>query len=166
MFRLFSRPDKTLPNDEFGPPTQYWADVRNSLRKKSDHNKFESQGSFLLVIFCSLSAPLFIAFGPNEFWGKVTPATLSACAAAATAWLQLRQPHKLWVLYRRAQRELEDEKVQFENKMGSYEEHEHPDKLLAMKTAKIAMGVHLAWENLVPTPQGLAGANSESSKDE
>lgn len=70
-------------------------------------------------------------------------------------------------MYRRAQRELENEKVYFDQKLSDYQESKEPKKLLAERTAKIAMGVHEKWEGLVPDALGLQKAakvlNDESN---
>lgn len=149
------RKDRTLPGDDYSDPPTYWASVRAALREKSDHNKIESQACFFGAILFSISAPLFIAFGVGDFWGKLVPAALSAMVTALTAWLQLRQPQKLWAIYRRAQRELEDEKVKFDNLLDQYAEDEDPRKRLAKRTSEIAMYVHERWEGLVPDSAGL-----------
>jgi hypothetical protein len=149
------RNDKTLPMDDYSDPALYWASVRSSMREKSNHNKFESQACFFGAIVFSISAPLFIAFGVGDFWGKLAPAALSAMVTAITAWLQLRQPQRLWAIYRRAQRELEDEKVKFDHSLEHYSDAGNKNKILAERTAKIAMHVHERWEGLVPDSAGL-----------
>lgn len=141
--------------DDYSNPISYWSSVRSSLREKSDHNKLESQACFFAAILFSITAPLFIAFGTGVFWGKILPAVLSALVTAITAWLQLRQPQRLWAIYRRAQRELEDEKVKFDNSLAHYAKIEDKNKLLAERTARIAMNVHERWEGLVPDSSGL-----------
>ncbi len=149
------RKDKALPEDDFSDPTIYWSNIRKAMREKSDHNKFESQFCFFSAIIFSISAPLFIAFGTTLFWGKILPAVLSAAVTAVTAWLQLRQPQKLWTTYRRAQRELENEKVKFDNELSPYDETDVKEKILVERTAKIAMSVHETWEALVPNTSSI-----------
>jgi hypothetical protein len=162
---LFRR-DKSLPSDDFSDPICYWSSVRSSLREKSDHNKIEAQALFFFSILFSVSAPLFIAFGRDEIWGKVVPAALSAIVALITSWLQLRKPQKLWALYRRAQRQLEHEKVLFDNSIGKYEGAVDSKKLLAESTANIALAVHEQWESLVPdSAVSTASTDSETQND-
>lgn len=149
------RHDKSLPNDDFSNPIKYWSATRKGLREKSNHNKLESQFCFFSAIMFSISAPLFIAFGTDLFFGKIVPAVLSALVAASTSWLQLRQPQRLWAIYRTAQRELEDEKVKFDNELAEYADTKAKAKLLAERTASIAMGVHRKWEGIVPDSSSL-----------
>jgi len=59
---------------------------------KANHNKRESLGMFILVIVCTLVAPLFVTLGDGLWLGKVVPSVLSLLAAGATSWLQLRKP--------------------------------------------------------------------------
>jgi hypothetical protein len=164
---LIMRRDKSLPTDDFSDPAIYWASVRSAMREKANHNKIESQACFFSAILFSISTPLFIAFGTTVICGKIIPAVLSALVTAITAWLQLRQPQKLWTIYRRAQRELEDEKVKFDNMLAHYGSAENRDKLLAERTAKIAMSVHERWEGLIPDTAalGMIAGSSEGAKD-
>ena len=149
------RRDKSLPSDDFSGSIKYWSSIRAAMKEKSNHNKFESQFCFFSAIIFSISAPLFIAFGIGDFWGKIVPAVLSALVAASTSWLQLRQPQRLWSIYRTAQRELEDEKVKFDHDLNEYDGSLDKLKLLAERTAKIAMGVHRQWEGIVPDSSSL-----------
>lgn len=125
------------------------------LRKKADHNKNEALRCFIIVISCTLIAPVFITLG-NGFWlGKVLPSVLSLAAAAATAWLQLRKPQQLWALYRGAQRELEDQETKRRYLIGEYETSKDADKLLAERVAAIVLNVHYQWLPIVPSPENL-----------
>jgi hypothetical protein len=161
---MFFRRDKSLPMDDFSDPLNYWSSVRKVTREKADHNKRESQSFFFSAIAFSLLVPLFIAFGSGEVWGKIVPAALSALVTAATSWLQLRQPQRLWTVYRRAQRELEHEKVLFDNALLDYGSSQEPQKLLVERTAEIAMRVHDQWEKLVPETSGLGNLINTDGK--
>ncbi|WP_050577852.1 SLATT domain-containing protein [Sinorhizobium meliloti] len=105
------RKDTTIPEDKFETALEYYASVRRGMREKANHNKLEAQGCFAAVIGCTLIAPLFVTLGEGPFLAKVVPSVLSVTAAGITSWLQLRKPQKLWVIYRRAQRELEEHKA-------------------------------------------------------
>jgi hypothetical protein len=107
------------------------------------------------VITSTLAAPLFVALSEDFFWGKVLPSILSVCAAGLTSWMQLRRPQKLWVIYRRAQRELEQAKADYDFKDGEFAIEPEPDKLLARKVTAVGRWVHDQWEGLVPEPEAL-----------
>jgi hypothetical protein len=121
------------------------------FRKKADHNKLESQGCFLMVIGATLATPLFVTLGDGLVLGKIIPSGLSAIAAGATAWLQLRKPQHLWALYRSAQRELEDHKTRHNYRIGAYAIASDPDLLLAERVADVAINVHHQWLPMVPS---------------
>jgi hypothetical protein len=125
------------------------------FKAKADHNKNESMCFFILVIACTLLAPMFITLGAGLWLGKVIPAGLSTLAAGATAWLQLRKPQQLWALYRGAQRELEDHEVKRKFLIGEYETARDPDRLLAESVAAIALAAHYSWLPVVPSTDDL-----------
>lgn len=160
------RNDQSLPMADYSDPEKLWESVRSSLREKADHNKIESQLCFYSSIIFSLTAPLFIAFGEGIFWGKIVPAVFSALVAATTAWLQLRQPQRLWVIYRRAQRELEDEKIRHDNNLSDYSTSENKEKLLVERTADITISLHDRWEALVPDGAKLGRLARQQDMDE
>ena len=124
------------------------------FEEKADHNKNESLWTFILVIACTLVAPLFVTLGEGLWFGKVIPSFLSLLAGGGTTWLQLRKPQQLWALYRSCQRELEDERTKHFYKLGRYV-NEDRDKLLAEKVAEVAMAAHHAWLPMVPNPEHL-----------
>jgi hypothetical protein len=123
--------------------------------KKADHNKSEALRCSFCVIFCTLAAPMFITLGSGLVLGKVVPSVLSLIAAGCTAWLQQRKPQQLWSLYRGAQRELEDQQTKYRFRIGDYELHSDPDKLLAERVAAIALHAHQQWLPTVPNPDKL-----------
>jgi hypothetical protein len=129
----FFRNDKSIESDAFRSATEYYSSVHASLREKADHNKHESQIAFYAVICFTLSAPLFVTLGEGWLWGKLVPAGLSVLAAATTSWLQLRKPQRLWAIYRRAQRELEREKINYDFKLQNYKLADASDQLLASR---------------------------------
>lgn len=125
-----------------------------AFKKKADHNKSESLACFIIVIVATLVSPLFITLGVGIVWGKILPSLLSLLAAASTAWLQLRKPQQLWVLYRSAQRNLEDNWNRYRYVLDIYASPDR-DKLLAAATADIAIDMHRKWVPLVPGPESL-----------
>ncbi len=129
--------------------------TRRGFERKSDHNKSESLFLFILVITSTLSAPLFVTLGRGLLVGKIIPSILSLCAAAATAWLQLRKPQQLWALYRTCQRRIEDEKTHYAHAIGDYEDADSPDKMLADRVAAIALDAHNEWLPLIPSPERM-----------
>lgn len=150
------RHDVTVPEDKFDSALDYYKSERKGMREKANHNKLEAQACFASIIACTLLAPLFVTLGDGVFFAKVVPSFLSVTAGGLTSWLQLRKPQRLWVLYRRAQRELEEQKANYDFKDGEFTEADEPDKLLARKVTHVARWVHDAWEGLIPEPDMLA----------
>ena len=143
-------------------PPEAWCDrLISGFKKKADHNKRESQGCFLAVIGTTLATPLFVTLGEGMLLAKVVPSLLSASAAGATAWLQLRKPQQLWAMYPGAQRELEDHRARHRYRLGTYAEATDPNTLLAEKIADIAIGVHHQWLPMVPSLNQLRLTESQ-----
>jgi|SRR5665213_1221099 len=158
------RNDKTDIGTNDVTALNYNKKLIEGLRAKANHNKIESQLTFALVVGASLAAPLFVALGSDWLYGKVVPAVLSLSAAAATSWLQLRKPQRLWALYRQAQRRLEDQQVKHRYRIKPYDKTSDRDKLLASETAAIALEVHYKWEGFVPDPDALGTISTGASK--
>lgn len=159
------RKDGTVPEDEFKSAHDYYRSVRKGMREKANHNKIEAQACFATIIVCTLLAPLFVTLGTEVFWAKVIPSLLSVTAGGLTSWLQLRKPQRLWVLYRRAQRELEEQKANYDFKDEDFADSVEPDKLLARKVTHVARWVHDSWEGLVPEPEMLASRHGNKVSD-
>ena len=159
------RKDVTVPEDKFDSALEYYKSVRKGMREKANHNKMEAQICFATIIACTLLAPLFVTLGEGVFLAKVLPSFLSVAAGGLTSWLQLRKPQRLWVLYRRAQRELEEQKANYDFKDEDFADAEEPDKLLARKVTHVARWVHNSWEGLVPEPDMLSGENGNKVLD-
>ncbi|MBV9873563.1 MAG: DUF4231 domain-containing protein [Verrucomicrobia bacterium] len=123
-----------------------------AFQEKADHNKSESLRCFIAIILSTLGAPMFVMLGQDWFWGKLLPSSLSLAAAAGSAWLQLRKPQQLWAMYRDAQRKLEDQKTRFAYNLPPYSDEQDPAKLLVVRVADVALGVHYQWMPLVPRP--------------
>jgi hypothetical protein len=151
----FFRNDKSVPSDSYKSASDYCSAIRDGLREKADHNKHESQIAFFGAISLTLVTPLFVTLADGWLLGKLVPAVLSVLSAAATAWLQLRKPQRLWAIYRRGQRELEREKASYDFRLDVYADDGERDKLLAKKVTDIAFRVHEQWEGLVPEPDAL-----------
>ncbi|TXM66566.1 DUF4231 domain-containing protein [Methylobacterium sp. WL69] len=159
------RKDVTIPEDKFDSVLDYYKSMRKGMREKANQNKLESQLSFTTIIACTLLAPLLVTLGDGIFLSKVVPSLLSVTAGGLTSWLQLRKPQRLWVLYRRAQRELEEQKANFDFKDGDFADTAEADKLLARKITQIACWVHNSWEGLVPEPEMLASGSAKKLSD-
>jgi hypothetical protein len=151
---LFRR-DRSVPQDAYKTATEYYSSIRKGLRDKADHNKTESQLTLYAIILFTLASPLFVTLGDGWLLGKLVPAVLSVLAAASTSWAQLRKPQRLWAIYRRAQRELEREKIAYDFGLGVFGDAADRDTLLASKVSEIAFSVHEQWEGLVPEPDAL-----------
>lgn len=149
------RDDNSVNQDTYTSAINYYSEIRKGMREKANHNKCEAQYIFYSIICFTLLAPIFVTLGEGWLFGKLVPATLSVCAAAASAWLQLRKPQRLWAIYRRAQRELEREKASYDFNLNQYHDAADKDRILAERVSEIAFGVHEQWEGLVPEPENL-----------
>lgn len=99
----FGRPDPTpLRNLKGKSVEEICLENVSSFADKANHNKRESHVCFAVTIGATLAAPIFILLTNDLVLGRIVPAVLSALAAAATAWLQLRKPQHLWGIYRTA----------------------------------------------------------------
>lgn len=159
------RKDVTVPEDKFDSALDYYKSVRKGMREKANHNKTEAQTCFAAIIACTLLAPLFVTLGDGVLLGKLVPSFLSVTAGGLTSWLQLRKPQRLWVLYRRAQRELEEQKANYDFKDEDFADATEPDKLLARKVTHVTRWVHDSWEGLIPEPDMLAGKKGNKVSD-
>jgi hypothetical protein len=146
-------------------PVTYCSKTIAGFKAKANHNKTESQFTFAVVVLASLISPALVTLGVGYFWGKVLPACLSLGAAAATSWLQLRKPQRLWTLYRECQRRLEDQLIRHRYHLSPYNKDESRDQMLAAETAEIAMEAHQKWVGLVPNSDGMeAGLTGSAHK--
>lgn len=132
------------------------------FKKKSDHNKNESLSCFVVAMSGTLGAPLFVTLGDEIatsltispfYLSKLLPSVLSLAAAFATAWLQLRNPQKLWAIYRTAQRDLEESQRAYQFKLGDFSDSTNPEKLLIEKVTSVYKKAHSSWLPLVPTQE-------------
>lgn len=133
------------------------------MKRKADHNKREALWSFISVISTTLTTPVLVTLGTGMFLSKVAPSALSLAAAGFTAWLQQRKPQQLWVIYRTAQRDLEDHLTRYRYGLVPYQEAIAPDKMLAERVAEIALSVHQQWLPLIPNPDGLRSIHHVST---
>jgi hypothetical protein len=133
------------------PPIVFCEQLIAGFKKKADHNKAESQGFFAAVIISTLATPLFVTLGEGLIPGKLIPSLLSAVAAGATAWLQLRKPQQLWGMYRTAQRELEDNRNRYRYGLAPYSDSMNRDNVLAEKISDLAIAVHHQWMPMIPS---------------
>lgn len=134
---------------------EYFDWVLAGFRRRAFCTKMEAQALFFAAICFTLASPLFVTLGDGWFFSKLVPSSLSVCAALATTWLQIRKPQKLWVLYRRAQRELEREKIACDFGLHDFETCNDRGKLLAQKVADIVFNIHERWEPLMPEPESV-----------
>lgn len=153
--------DLGSPSDD---AVTYCTKLIGGFKDKANHNKAESQFTFAVVVLASLISPALVTLGVGYFWGKVLPACLSLSAAAATSWLQLRKPQRLWTLYRQCQRRLEDQLIRYRYRLDPYGANQDADKVLASATADVAMEAHLKWEGLVPNSDGLEASLTGSPR--
>ncbi|PSU13768.1 DUF4231 domain-containing protein [Photobacterium gaetbulicola] len=121
------------------------------FKGKSAHNKLESLWCFRLIMFCSISAPMFLALGETFIFSKVIPSALSGVAAFCTAWLQLRKPQILWTTYKTAQRQLEVLRAKYQFKVEEFSDipDTEADKLLIKYTTDIISKTNMTWSSQV-----------------
>lgn len=148
MFKF--RRDDTLSQHKYLDADSYYKDLVDSFKRKADHNKIESQLTYVTTIVCTLLAPMFVTLADGLILGKIIPAILSLLAAASTSWLQLRKPDRLWAIYRRTQRELEQEKILYDFKIGSYENDVSREKNFIKRSSEISFEAHCKWEGIHP----------------
>lgn len=129
--------------------------AKNEFTVKADHNKRESLLCIIMILVCSLIAPLFITLGEGVILAKAVPSVLSVLSAGFTSWLQLRKPQKLWSMYRNTQRLIENEIAKHEFAIGDYSHNEKSDSLLVERVSFITLNTHNEWINLVPAPETM-----------
>jgi len=146
-----------------------WCNVKiEEFSNKANHNKKEALMCFWVSMVGAMLAPLLVTTGEElvKFVGipewsfvisKFLPSVLSVLVAFSTAWLQLRKPNNLWVLYRTAQRDIEAEVASYQFKLDVYKEAADPKELLAQRALEKYKDVHFAWASLVPNPKPLEG---------
>src|SRR5689334_21128155 len=100
-------------------PLEYAERTREGIAGKANRDKRLTTILFFLVFAGTVSTPVVILTLPDPF-SKVVPAVVSAIAAFATGWIQLRKPQERWAIYRTAQREVEFEIDQYQFRNGAY----------------------------------------------
>ncbi|ASG03211.1 DUF4231 domain-containing protein [Vibrio anguillarum] len=133
------------------------------FKDKADHNKREALWGFKAIMFTTVSVPLFIAFGVDEFWSKYVPAIFSSVSAFTTAWLQLRKPNYLWTLYRTVERNLESHLELYTYNAGEYQNSENKDVLLIENMNKICLNANSSWVALVPNDKDLEKVDKKNN---
>jgi hypothetical protein len=128
--------------------------ICEGIKTKAKKNKDFSTFLFFVVLFSTVVSPVLILISGNFWLSKFSPAILTACAALASYWIQLRKPHERWALYRTAQRDIEFEIDQYTFKNGEYS-IENPDKVLADRISKRTLKLHYDWMPLVPKAKEL-----------
>lgn len=158
------RDDRTLNSYRYESTEKYYADLVNSFKNKANHNKHETQFCFVLIITCTTAAPVFLSFGEDAIWSKIVPAALSLIAAATTSWVQFRKPERLWSIYRRAQRELEQERIKYDFSLEEYKDDDK-EKVFASKASSIAFEAHCKWEGILNSkPEASKGGETQRPK--
>lgn len=149
------------PKMDDSTPELFCKALISGFKSKAKHNKRESMLFFALTMIGSLSAPLFVTLGGDNFLlTKVFPSILSALVAFGTAWLQLRKPQHLWALYRGCQRRLEDNLYRYKFYVGEYSDDKR-DVILAERCAEIAMDAHNEWLPIMPKGENLGHSRTK-----
>jgi len=128
--------------------------ICQGIKIKAKKNKDFSTLLFFVVLFSTVISPVLILISDNFWLSKLSPAILTAFAALASYWIQLRKPHERWALYRTAQRDIEFEIDQYTFKNGLYSEG-NPDKILSDRVSTRALKLHYEWMPLVPKSKEL-----------
>ncbi|PPL04275.1 DUF4231 domain-containing protein [Parapedobacter indicus] len=128
--------------------------IRNGIKNKADKNKNFSTFLFLVVLIATVITPVLILISNCFFISKVVPAFLSAFAALASYWIQLRKPHERWSLYRTTQRKIESEINKYDYSIDEYN-GEEKENLLAKRVNDLALKLHYDWMPMVPTTKEI-----------
>ena len=111
-------------------------------------------------------APIFLSLGEGVWLSKVVPSILSAIAAFCTAWLQLRKPQTLWIIYRTVQRKMERTFIHYqfgvEKFDGLSQSIEKANKLLISEITHLSSDAHSSWAKNVPDTSPLKANLRES----
>lgn len=136
-------------------PLNYSFKICQGIKTKAKKNKDFSTFLFFVVLFSTVISPVLILISDNFWLSKLSPAILTAFAALASYWIQLRKPHERWALYRTAQRDIEFEIDQYTFKNGRYSEGD-PDTILSDRVSTRALKLHYDWMPLVPKSKELS----------
>ncbi len=136
----------------------------DSIRKKADQNKRQSTFLFFVVLGATAFSPILILTPTPDWASKIIPAVLTAAAAMASGWLQLRKPQERWAVYRTAQREIEFEIDQYQFGNGQYADASTNGKRLTDLVSKRALRLHYDWLPIVPSAEDVknVAANGDS----
>lgn len=132
------------------------------IKKKANKNKNLSTFLFIVVLSTTVITPLLVLISNNFYLSKLAPASLSAFAALASYWIQLRKPHERWMLYRTTQREIESELNKYTYLLDEYNE-ENCEKLLAKKVNDLALKLHYDWIPMVPSTNEIQNLRSKEN---
>lgn len=120
-----------------------------SVRSKADTNERIARCTTATIIVSSALIPVSLiaaAQGHPFLWGQLLPALLAASSAAAAGLLQFERPHERWQLYRRYQRQLEDEMFRYVNGIEPYDLADADRKLqLGRAVSVLRSRMHQDW---------------------
>ena len=134
---------------------EYAERIKEGISNKADSNKTWSTRLFLIVLFATVLSPILILLPVCDWFSKYLPAFLTASAALASGWIQLRKPQERWTLYRTAQREIEFEIDQYNHKIGEYQDERTRNAILSDKVSRRALQLHFEWIPIVPKAEDL-----------
>lgn len=119
-------------------PTHRWLGQRAVFHKRL---------TFLLhvpIIAMAAVVPVFAALDM-----KLTTIILSSSIAAGLGILKFGKSEELWHNYRLTERDLQRERVLFENRIGEYESSAHPEKLFIARSESIITREYRQWARFV-----------------
>lgn len=129
---------------------EYAQRVLRGIECKAASNKRLTTVLFLAILVPTTIAPILILADLPPWAAKILPSALSALAAIASGWIQLRKPQERWAIYRTAQREIEFELDQHQFGNGVYADPEARDRLLADAVSRRALQLHFEWLPIAP----------------
>ncbi len=133
----------------------YAEKTKKGIEEKADENKSLSTRLFLIILISTVISPILILLPFGDVYSKYLPALMTASAALASYWLQLRKPQDRWVIYRGAQREIEYQIDQYNFGNDEYGKADDKEKLLADRVSKRALQLHYEWVPFAPKAEEI-----------
>ena len=148
-------------DESVSPELEYARSTRDGIKKKADANKRGATLLLLVVLSATAIAPILILMPLPDVGSKFLPAFLTATAALAAGWSQLRKPQERWIVYRTAQREIEFEIDQYSYGNGHYSNDDTRDSVLADRISKRALQLRFEWVPMVPTSKDITDVQAK-----
>lgn len=133
-----------------------------SVTAKADANERLARRATGTVIGASAAIPVCVIAGTagHPFvWGQLLPALFAAVSALAAGVLQFERPHERWRMYRGYQRQLEDLRFRFENRLQPFgtDDDKKREQLFGLAVSDTVRELHQNWSGLVPVGAQVSG---------